>query len=155
MDNQSKPLDLRSIILRLDGIATSRDSGVPGTGFTIDEIGWWRPLTGDSLYAVEEQCVRLHDELAARIFGGLHHYHAHLPTAPSFLAEAGLNSESLVERDMFGKLLQKFSDFPELNRFLYLYDCRMLVSAIQECTTEICQLMGEFYRILNLDPFYS
>ena len=60
-----------------------------------------------------------------------------------------------MSRDEFEAALVKCSDFPDLFRLLYLYDCRVLVSAIQECTKEVCQLTGEFYRILNLEPFFT
>lgn len=153
--NQNKQLGAHTIVLRLNGIATALGDGLAGEGFLRDPTGSWRPLVDDGLNMVEEQCVRIHDELAARIFGSLDHYYALLPTTPLFLSEAGLNSESPLGRDVFEQLLQKFANFPELNRFLYLYDCRMLVSAVQECTKEVSQLTGEFYRILNVEPFFT
>jgi len=142
-------------VLRLNGVATPLSEGLAGEGFLRDPTGTWSPLIDDGSYGIEEQCVRLHDELAASIFGSADRYYALLPSAPVFLAEAGLNSESTLGRDQFEKLLPKFAKFPELNRFLYLYDCRMLVSAIQTCTSEVCQLVAEFYRILNLEPFFT
>src|SRR4051794_19600848 len=96
--NQPERLGPRSIVLRLDGIATALDDGIAGEGFMLDPTGNWRPLVDDNLCAVEEQCVRLHDELAARIFGSLDYYHMLPPTTPVFLAEAGLNSESPLGR---------------------------------------------------------
>lgn len=144
-----------TVVLRLDGVATTLAEGLAGEGFLQDPLGNWRPLVDDGLYAVEEQCVRLHDELAATIFGSGEHYWSLLPTAPAFLSEAGLNSEAAISRDQFEQLLIQFAKFPELHRFLYLYDCRMLVSAIQECTKEVCQLTSEFYRILNMEPFFT
>lgn len=74
---------------------------------------------------------------------------------PQFLDQAGLNSEAPIGRDNFEKALTALADLPDLNRFLYLYDARVLVSAIQECTKEVSQLTGEFYRILNLEPFFT
>lgn len=150
-----EPLGPDSPVLRLNGVATRFCEGLTGDGFLLDPMGSWRPITDDGLHAIEVECVRLHDELAARIFGDIKAYHALLPLAPTFLAEAGLNSESPIGRDDFEKLLARFADFPELNRFLYLYDVRALVSAVQECTKEVCQLTGEFYRILNLEPFFT
>ena len=143
------------IVLRLDGIPTQPAAGFKGEGFIRDPMGNWRPLVDDGLYAVEDQCVRLHDELADRIFDGLNRYYALLPYAPIFVAQAGLNSESPISREQFEKLLHEFAGFPELNRFLYLYDCRKLVSGIQECTKEVTQLVGEFYRIFNCEPFFT
>ena len=146
---------MSSVVLRLDGIPSPLTSKLKGEGFVLDPMGNWRPLVDDGLYEVEDQCVCLHDDLAHSIFGNLKHYYALLPLAPSFLSEAGLNSESTVSREEFEKLLQKLAGFPELNRFLYLYDCRKLVSAIQECTKEVSQLTGEFYRILNCESFFT
>lgn len=142
-------------VLRLNGVPTPLSEGLRGEGFLRDAMGVWRPLKKDESYDVEEQCIRLHDELAASIFGSADRYYALVRRAPVFLSEAGLNSESTIGRDEFEKLLTKFAKFPELNRFLYLHDCRMLVSAIQVCTQEVGQLVAEFYRILNLEPFFT
>lgn len=149
------PLGPSPLMLRLTGVPTLLTDGAIGDGFLEDPMGGWRPVADDGLYAVDAVCVRLHDALAARIFGDLKSYYALLPLAPVFLNEAGHNSESSVDRDSFDKLLAHFADFPELYRFLYLYDVRALVSAVQECTKEVSQLTGEFYRILNLEPFFT
>lgn len=153
--DQLVPPNRNSVVLRLNGVPTAIEEGVAGEGFFLDSMGSWRSLIGDGLYEVESQCVNLHDELAAKIFGSISYYHSILHIAPPFVVEAGLNSESPIGRNEFEQLLLAFANLPELNRFLYLYDCRMLVSAIQECTKEVSQLTGEFYRILNLEPFFT
>jgi len=153
--DQSALLNRNSVILRLDGVPTAIEEGMAGEGFFLDPMGSWRSLSGDGLFEVESQCVVIHDELAAKIFGSISYYYSILPMAPTFVVEAGLNSESPIGRNEFEKLLLTFAKLPELNRFLYLYDCRILVSAIQECTKEVSQLTGEFYRILNLEPFFT
>jgi hypothetical protein len=155
MGEQSFTLEPQRVVLRLDGMPTPVEAGLNGEGFIRDPSGAWRPLLDDGLYAIEHECVSLHAELAATIFGSLELYHALLPVVPPILSQAGLNSESSLSREQFEELLAKLATFSELNRFLYLYDCRMLVSAIQECTKEVRQLVGEFYRILNLEPFFT
>lgn len=142
-------------ILNLNGVPGRLADGLKGECFFPDPSGSWRPAVDDGLYAVEEQCVRLHDDLANRIFDGIQNYHAQLPFTPIFLGQAGLNSEAPVSRDTFEQMLKIYADMPDLYKFLYLYDTRMLVSAIQECTKEVSQLTGEFYRILNLEPFFT
>lgn len=142
-------------ILNLNGVPTRFRDGATGDCFWREPQGSWRPVRDDGLYAIEEQCVGLHEDLAAKIFGGVERYHALLHIAPPFLDQAGLNSEAAIGRDEFEKALGKLAGFPELNRFLYLHDARALVSAIQECTKEVCQLTGEFYRIFNLEPFFT
>jgi hypothetical protein len=65
-----------------------------------------------------------------------------------------MNSESTVSRAAFAKLIVDFPDDAPYNLALYLYDCRKLVSAIQECSKEVMQLQGEFYSVLNLEEFF-
>ena len=93
----------------------------------------------------------LYDALSSTLFAGLQSYHELSTTLPQGILEAGLTSESPVSRDHFEKILVAAKNTPHLNRLLYLYDCGKLISGIQECTKEVCLLMGEFYRILNLE----
>ncbi|QTH19704.1 hypothetical protein HRJ34_15135 [Rhizorhabdus wittichii] len=150
-----EPIGPDSPVLQLNGVPTRFADGLAGDCFLQTSDGSWRPLEDDGLYAVEAECVALYDDLAASIFGGLGIYRKLLPHVPPFLSQAGLNSEAPIRRDAFETALVKLAAFPELNRFLYLYDCQVLVSAIQECTKEVSQLTGEFYRILNLEPFFT
>ena len=143
-----------SPILNLNGIPTLFRDGANGDCFWQEPQGSWRPVQDDGLYAIEVECVALHQDLAAKIFGEIGRYHALLRIAPPFLDLAGLNSEAAMGRADFEAALVKLAGFPDLNRLLYLYDSRMLISAIQECTKEVSQLTGEFYRILNLEPFF-
>jgi hypothetical protein len=153
--NGPLPLGPDSPVLHLNGVPTRFGDGDASAGFFQEPMGSWRPIADDGLYDVEAECVVLHDELAASIFGSLAHYYSLLPLAPQFLAESGLNSESALTRDQFEQVLVQCAAQPELNRFLYLYDVRSLVTAVQECTKEVSQLTGEFYRILNLEPFFT
>ena len=88
------------------------------------------------------------------LFGGIATYHALLPVIPPFLYEAGLNSESTLSRGDFEQARVARREMPHLHELLYLYDCRKLVSGIQECTKEVCFLVGEFYCSLNLDQLF-
>jgi len=153
--NGPPPLGPDSPVLHLNGIPSRFRDGAVGDCFWQEPQGNWRPVQDDGLYAVEEQCVALHQDLAAKIFGDIRCYHALRSIAPPLLDQAGLNSEAAIGREDFEKALVKLAAFPELNRFLYLYDSRVLVSAIQECTKEVSQLTGEFFRIFNLEPFFT
>lgn len=153
--NGPAPIGPNSPVLQLDGVPTLFSQGLAGDCFLQTSEGSWRPLADDGLHSVETECVGLHDDLSARIFGSIEAYHLRLPFVPQFLDQAGLNSEAPIGRDDFERALTALADLPDLNRFLYLYDARVLVSAIQECTKEVSQLTGEFYRILNLEPFFT
>lgn len=65
-----------------------------------------------------------------------------------------MNSESTLSRDDFEQAVNALREMPQLHKLLYLYDCRKLVSGIQECTKKVCFLVGEFYRALNLDQLF-
>jgi len=144
----------QSLILTLHGVAKEFDGDWSQAGYWRDPQGAWRPLHGDRLNDIEEVCLQLHDAFAASLFGKLAYYHALLPGIPDFLIIGGLNSECSLSREQFEQAMVKLKNFPHLHRLLYLYDCRQLVAGIQECTKEVCFLVGEFYRILNLEELF-
>lgn len=141
------------IFLTLHGVPEHNPLGGQ-PGYCLDPQGAWRPVHGDLLYEIEAECIRLHDGFASALLGGHASYHALLPVIPPFLYEAGLNSESTLSRGEFEQALVALREMPRLHELLYLYDCRKLVSGIQECTKEVCFLVGEFYRSLNLDQLF-
>jgi hypothetical protein len=65
-----------------------------------------------------------------------------------------MNSECPLSKEQFSKLLPQLSAHLPINNALYLYDCRKLVSSIQECSKEVIQLQGEFYQALNLETLF-
>ncbi len=142
------------LFLTLHGIPRDDPPTAGETVYVRDPQSAWRPWQGDLLYEIEAECVRLHDAFAAALFGDIRLYHQLLLVIPQFVPEAGLNSESTLSRDEFEKSIVSFRGMPFLNQLLYLYDCRKLVSGIQECTKEVCFLVGAFYRTLNLDDLF-
>lgn len=147
--------DRASLYLRLNGIPTESVEGIDETSFAFDGMWSWRPSKGDSLYKVEDVCVRLHDDVASKIFGTLGTYYRLLPQIPEFMFTAGMNSESNMPRQAFETIVNSNSSDITFNKLLYLYDCRKLISGIQECNKEVVILLGEFYRGFNLDPLFS
>ena len=142
------------IFLTLHGVPRHDPPPEGQQAYVLDPQGAWRPLHGDQLYEIETECVRLHDAFASALFGGIGAYYALLPAIPPFVYEAGLNSELTLSRGEFEQTVASLRDMPYLHQLLYLYDCRKLVSGIQECTKEVCFLVGEFYRSLNLDELF-
>ncbi|QJW83586.1 hypothetical protein HK414_04090 [Ramlibacter terrae] len=142
------------VLATLHGIPKEFGGDWREAGYLRDPQGARRPVRGDRLYDIEAICVRLHDAFATVLFGGIDNYYAILPVVPQFVTISGLNSEAPLSRELFEQFLERSKDFPHLNRLLYLYDCRQLVSGVQECTKEACLLVGEFYRILNFEDFF-
>ncbi|RUV27879.1 hypothetical protein [Mesorhizobium sp. M5C.F.Ca.IN.020.32.2.1] len=150
----NSPETQEPLFLTLRGVPQHDGPPAGEPAYVRDPQGAWRPLHGDRLYDIEAECVRLHDAFAAALFGDIDAYHKRLPHVPPFIWEAGLNSESTLSRDAFEQALVQHRQLPDLSRLLYLYDCRKLVAGIQECTKEVCFLVGEFYRSLNLDELF-
>jgi len=139
--------------LNLDGIPSTspRGDGVPY--FCFDPKGAWRVSQGSRLYDIEACCVRLHEAFKKAVMKGVN-YSQLIYAIPEFVSVAGHNSEANSTRELFERLLRETAEFPEINRFLYLYDCQHLVASIQECTKEVEQILGEFYLTFNTESFF-
>uniref|UniRef100_UPI003752DF3D hypothetical protein n=1 Tax=Acinetobacter sp. TaxID=472 RepID=UPI003752DF3D len=144
--------------LRKNGIPSEAPPDGDEVWFSLDGMGTWIPNKGNHIYDIENACVKLHDGLAAQIFGSLIIYNSTVTSNPEvvdILVHAGLNSESALSRLDFEKILTtKLNDNRSVYKLLYLYDCRRLVSSIQECSKEVIQIQGEFYKTLNLEPLF-
>ncbi len=140
-------------VLNLDGIPSTapRNDGKPF--FQFDPQGVWRSSAGDGLDEVEAVCVRLHQDFRRAIMKGVA-YEQLLMMLPQFVSIAGHNSEAPLSKALFEQFLAEYAGFPEINRFLYLYDCQRLVSSIQECTKEVVQIQGEFFQVFNMESFF-
>ncbi len=141
------------LLLNLNGIPSEqpRQDGTPFLWFDVQ--GVWRLSHGDLSYEVENVCVQLHDAFRRAILPGAL-YNELLPALPQFAYLSGLNSESTLSKVDFEKFFRLTADFPEINRFLFLYDTQKLVSSIQECLKELIQMTGEFYRTLNTEALF-
>jgi hypothetical protein len=137
----------------LDGIPSDEPRRDGAAFFWFDPQGAWRINSGDRSFEIDGICVQIHDAFRRAIMKGVQ-YDALVYGLPQFVSVAGHNSESTLSRDMFEQFLASTDGFPELNRFLYLYDCERLVSSIQECSKEIVQIKGEFYLTLNTESFF-
>lgn len=140
--------------LNLNGVPSRTAPEIAETYFWRDPQGTWTPSQDNHIIEIENVCVNLHDALAARIFGSNNAYWDFLRVAPAFLSSAGMNSECPITKEQFASLLPRLPEHLPTNKALYLYDCRKLVSSIQECSKEVLQLQGEFYQALNLEPLF-
>ncbi|MBA3040917.1 MAG: hypothetical protein FP819_14455 [Rhizobiaceae bacterium] len=146
-------INVDTAILNLDGIPSQqpRKDGIPY--FSFDPQGAWRLSEGSRLYDIEDVCVRLHEAFKQAIMKGVD-YTRLVYAVPQFASMAGHNSEANLTRELFERFLRETTNFPEIYRFLYLYDCQHLVASIQECTKEVEQVLGEFYLAFNMESFF-
>ncbi|GKW26940.1 hypothetical protein AB6D34_03940 [Pectobacterium brasiliense] len=142
-----------ALCLTLRGIPTGTVDG-EDIYFIHDPQGAWHPNKGNHLYEIDALCVNIHDAIASCVFGGLGNFHNFLYFAPEFLSSAGMNSESVVSKDTFSLFIEKLEGNIDVNKGLYLFDCRKIVSSIQECSKEVMHLQGEFYYTLNFEPLF-
>lgn len=146
--------NLAASYLTLQGVPSQNCSDPEGIFFLRDPQGVWLPSRHNYLLDVERVCVQIHDAFAARVFGRKEDYWEFLKVSPEFFSTAGINSESAISKDIFANLLPQLQLELPANKALYLYDCRKLVSSIQECSKEVMQLQGEFYQALNLEELF-
>lgn len=139
--------------LSLNGVPTTTPAS-SDVFFYRDPQGGWSLNTGSEIYDIDNTCVMLHDLLAERVFGSMNEFHSFLNFCPEFVFTAGLNSECEISKVLFKSLLDKKPENFPLYQALYLFDCRKLVSGIQECSREVIQLQGEFYNTFNLEEFF-
>lgn len=141
------------LCLNLNGIPSDYplQGEIPYLWFDVQ--GVWRLSNGDMSYDVENVCIQLHEALRRAVMQDAP-YNELLPSVPQFAYLSGLNSESTLSKTDFEKFVRLTADFPEINRFLFLYDAQKLVSSIQECQKELVQIVGEFYRTLNTEPLF-
>lgn len=144
-----------NLYLTLSGIPSEVPPNNGDVFFFKEPQGTWIPIKGYLVHEIEHACLELHDKLAALIFGDIKLYHLILPQVPEFVFMAGLNSESPMTREQFEKAIKFYKGDHKLNKLLYLYDCRKLISGVQECSLEISTFLGEFYRFLNLEELFS
>lgn len=142
-----------AIYLNLDGIPSPSPRGDGQPYFSFDPQGVWRTSHDSGLHKIEHHCILLHEAFNQAIMKGVN-YAQLIYMVPAFMSLAGHNSETTLTREQFERCLQKTAALPEINRFLYLYDCQNLVTSIQECTKEIEQVLGEFYFTLNMESFF-
>jgi hypothetical protein len=94
------PLGPDSQIFHLNGIPSRFREGAAGDCFWQEPQGSWQAVQGNGpLYVVEEQCVTLHQDFAAAIFGDIGRFYALLRIIPPFLDQAGYSNASGTATD--------------------------------------------------------
>ncbi len=108
---------------------------------------------GDSTYDIESICLELHDLLVKLIFGNIEKYYSILPSVSEMIFFGGIDSECKISKEQFEKLVSLIDGEEIFNKLLYLYDCRNLISTLQNSVIETKYLFGQFYKILNENSF--
>jgi len=133
--------------VNLDGVLTTKPPA--GLHFLEVPMEGWRISRSDRTREISELCRALDHGFRAAIMRKSE-YELLVGAMPQFLAEGGLSADCPIGKDQFEKQLARYADRPEINKFLYFYDCERLVSSISQCLFEINSVVGDFYHTLNV-----
>lgn len=89
--------------------------------------------TGDSIkYELDSELVLLYDKFRDLLFKDTDEYYSELKIMPIFVQEAGYDSDCVLDKDMFLKLVNEYKDkVPNLYKHLYLVDIQFLIATVQ------------------------
>lgn len=102
------------------------------------------------LRELQDECIVTHDVFRNQIFCDID-YSVIIPFVPMWIVEAGNSAENPLSKVIFEKLVNS-NDNILTNKFLFYYDCDMLVSALQDRFSIIGSLFEKFYSRM---PFRS
>jgi hypothetical protein len=135
----------------LDGIITSKPVNdiffvfFNGYDFSLKE--------GDITPEIDFACIEIHNLVSKKIFGSLDIYYSLLPGIPYLLGTGGLDPEVKISKEDFEKIVLANEHDEIFNKVLYNFDCKNLVSTLQNSVIETKFLFGQFYEILNTKSF--
>ena len=89
---------------------------------------------GDAInYTLDSELVKLYDVLRDLYFDDVDGYYEEMARLPIWVQEAGQNSDSTIDVDLFCKLInaEESRKIPNMYKHLYLVDCQFLVGTIQ------------------------
>lgn len=107
----------------------------------------------DTAFDIETSCIRLRDQLAAKIFGSLSNYHNTLPTISMAYVYGGIDAEVNVSKEEFEQFARQAEHHPLHNQLLYFFDAANLIGTLQNTVMESKHLLGQFYKTLNSSSF--
>lgn len=140
--------------LSLNGIPFEELDEVKSNGFYfyLDGLGGWKLNKNDFSYEIEKLIIDINRMFERKIFANKEELYAVKKACHEFLWTTGLDSESLLDKENFERLIRILDekDFPT-NKVLYMFDCQNLVSSIHQCNIQVLQMVSEFYKTLNLE----
>lgn len=102
-------------------------------------------------YDIDSELVKLYDSFRDLFFSDTEGYYRELECMPIFVQEAGQNSDCLLKKDDFERILDSeyISEIPNIYRHLYLVDCQYLIGSIQNLLDGMEYSFTNFYVKLS------
>ncbi len=123
--------------------------------FCLQELGANFPgkyiYSGDSInYQLDEGLSCLYDTLRDLFFEDTDEYYRDFNIIPIWVIDAGQNSDSPISAKEFNELLESFGEaVPNINKHLYLSDCRFLVGTVQNLLSSMEDSFIKYYISLT------
>lgn len=108
---------------------------------------------GDISVELDFICIALQHLLAEKIFGSRQAYFSLLITTHTGITYGRIDSDVKISKEEFEKMVQAGDTNEVFNKLLYYYDCRNLISTLQNSILETQNLVGQFYELLNENNF--
>lgn len=106
---------------------------------------------GDAInYTLDSELVKLYDVLRDLYFDDVDGYYEEMARLPIWVQEAGQNSDSTIDVDLFCKLInaEESRKIPNMYKHLYLVDCQFLVGTIQNLLSAMEDAFVRYYMTL-------
>ncbi len=106
---------------------------------------------GDTInYTLDSELVKLYDVLRDLYFDDVDKYYKEVNVLPIWVQEAGQNSDSAIDVDLFSELINDDENrkIPNLYKHLYLVDCQFLVGTIQNLLSAMEDAFIRYYMTL-------
>jgi len=108
---------------------------------------------GDITEQLDFNCISLHHLLSERIFGNRQYYFSLLMTTHTGIIYGGIDSDIRISNIEFEKMVKNGEKDENFNKLLYYFDCRNLISTLQNSILESKYLVGRFYQLLNENDY--
>lgn len=96
------------------------------------------------LGAIQNDCVLIFDLFRDHIFSDIDYY-AIVPNVPMWIRDAGNSAEGGLTKEQFELSVRENNNILT-NKFLYKYDCDLLVAALQDRFSMISSMVERFYQ---------
>lgn len=105
------------------------------------------------LESIQNESVLLYDNFRNHVFSDIDYYTI-VGNVPIWIRDAGNSAECELSKELFGKLTTANNNVLT-NKFLYIYDCDMMVAALQDRFSMLGALIDKFYKRMGAESSYN
>lgn len=102
---------------------------------------------------IQNECVLLYDNIRNHIFSDIDYYSI-VGLVPIWIRDAGNSAECGLSKELFEKLIVANNN-TLTNKFLYVYDCDMMVASLQDRFSMLGALIDKFYKRIGAESSYN